>query len=212
MANIFLTSSLQTVAKDLSKHIGKDVKKFLFIITASEVEKGDLTWLKLDRDSMTDLGYELEDYTVTDKTKDEVAAKLKETDGIIMAGGNTFYLIQQLQKSDSIEVIREFVKNGGVYIGSSAGSVAAGPSIYNTRYLDALEKAPDIKGYEGLNLTDISVLPHWGSASFKDRYMTERLAQNYNTEQKIILMNDFQYLIVENDFIAYKESPENKIL
>lgn len=198
MAKIFLTSSLQSVAKNLITHLPKDAMKFLFIITASEVEEGSKEWLQLDRDSMTNLGYELEDYSVTDQTKDEIEEKLKSADGIVMAGGNTFFLIQQLQKSNSIEIFQQFVKNGGIYIGSSAGSVAAGPSIYNTRYLDALEKAPNINGYDGLNLTDISVLPHWGSESFKERYMNERLKQNYNTDQKIVLLNDYQYLIVDD--------------
>ena len=197
-SNLFLTSSLGTVAKDLSSHLEKSVDKFLFIITASEVKEKDLSWRDDDRKSLTKLGYKLEDYSVTDKTKDEIANKLAEVDGIIMEGGNTFYLLQQIQLSKSAVVFREFVENGGVYIGSSAGSIIAGPDIYPVRRLDNLKDAPKIKGYKGLGLTDIVILPHWGSPYFKSRYMT-RWQQNYNLEHKIIPLTDNQYLVFEKD-------------
>ncbi len=196
--NLFLTSSLATVAKDLSSKLDKSVDKFLFIITASEVKEKDLNWRDDDRKSLTKLGYKLEDYSVTDKTDDEIKNKLAEVDGIIMEGGNTFYLLQQIQLSKSAVVFREFVENGGVYIGSSAGSIVAGPDIYPVRRLDNIKDTPKIKGYKGLGLTDIVILPHWGSPYFKSRYMT-RWQQNYNLEHKIIPLTDNQYLVFEKE-------------
>jgi len=196
--NLFLTSSLATVAKDLSSHLDKSVKTFLFVITALEVKEKDLSWRDDDRKSLTKLGYKLEDYSVTHKSSDEIKDKLSEVDGIIMEGGNTFYLLQQIQLSKSAVVFREFVKNGGVYIGSSAGSIVAGPDIYPVRRLDNLKDAPNIKGYKGLCLTDIVILPHWGSPYFKSRYMT-RWQQNYNLEHKIVPLTDNQYLVFEKD-------------
>lgn len=196
--NVFLTSSLQNVAKDLSSHLDKSVKKFLFIITASEIKEKDLSWRDDDRKSMTKLGYKLEDYSVTDKSSGEIKEKLSEVDGIIMEGGNTFYLLQQIQLSRSAEIIRKFVENGGVYIGSSAGSIIAGPDIYPVRRLDNLKDAPRIKGNKGLCLTDIVILPHWGSPHFKSRYMT-RWQQNYNLDHKIIPLTDNQYLVFNGE-------------
>lgn len=120
MANIFLTSSLQTVAKDLAKHINKDVKKFLFITTASEVEeavgeesakpKSEPEWLRFDREAMINLGYDAEDYTVTGKTNEEVSNKLAEVDGIIMAGGNTFYLLEKVYESGFDKAIKTLLQ------------------------------------------------------------------------------------------------------
>lgn len=48
---LFLTSSNNFVTKDLIKHLDTDPNKIklTFIPTASEVEKGDLQWLKDDR-------------------------------------------------------------------------------------------------------------------------------------------------------------------
>lgn len=208
--NVFLASSLQTVAKDLTKHLDKSVKKFLFITTASEVEKGDKKWLKFDRNSMTDLGYDLEDYTITGESSNEIAKKLKKVDGIVMAGGNTFFLLQQMQLSKSLKLFARFVKNGGIYIGSSAGSIVAGPDIWPVRRFDVLSKAKKIKGYKGIGLTDIVIFPHWGSDYFKDGHLRKRMADNYNLDHKIILLNDNQYLIVNDKNLQFIDVKKDK--
>ena len=179
MPNIFLTSSLGLVAADLAKHIDKDVKKFLFITTASENDTDDKWWQTADRKAMTDLGYTLEDYTVTGKAADEVAEKLAEFDGIIMEGGNTFYLLQQIQQSKSAKIIKKFIENGKCYIGSSAGSMVAGPDIYASREEAELAEAPLIDGFEGLGITDICIQPHWGSDHFRETYLGEVVANLY---------------------------------
>lgn len=195
MANIFLTSSLQTVAKDLAKHLDSKVKKFLFITTASEIEEGDKTWLTKDRDSMTDLGYELEDYTLTDKTKFQVAEALQKVDGIVMAGGNTFYLLWKIQQSGSAKLIKKFVENGVVYIGSSAGSMVAGPDLYVTREKKELDPVPEIKDFKGLGITDLMIQPHWGSEHFKESYLNEIMKHSYIPGYKQILLSDNQYVV-----------------
>lgn len=203
MANIFLTSALSFVAKDLAKHLNSKtcpehsdgVKKFLFITTASEIEEGDKTWLQKDRDSMIDLGYELEDYTLTDKTKEQIVESLSGVDGIIMTGGNTFYLLWRIQQSDSAEIIKKFVQNGGVYIGSSAGSMVAGPDIYVTREKKEFDSVPDIKDFKGLAITDLMIQPHWGSEHFKKSYLNEIMKHSYTPGFKQILLSDNQYVI-----------------
>jgi dipeptidase E len=194
MSNIFLTSSLQSVAKDLAKHLDSKIKKFLFINTASEIEKGDKTWLIKDRDSMTDLRYQLEDYTLADKTKNQVANALAKVDGVIMAGGNTFYLLWKIQQSDSAEPIKKFVEDGGVYIGSSAGSMVAGPDLYATREKKELDPVPEIKDFKGLGITDIMIQPHWGSEHFKESYLNEIMRHSYIPGFKQILLSDNQYV------------------
>lgn len=202
MNNIFLTSSLQTVARDLTKHLDSSQspersrrEKFLFITTASEIEKGDKWWLRADRSSMTNLGYQLEDFTFTDKTEEQVAQALTKVDGIIMAGGNTFYLLWKIQQSDSSDLIKKFVKVGGVYIGSSAGSMVAGPDIYATREKKELDEVPEMKDFKGLAITDLMIQPHWGSKHFKDSYLNEIMHHSYVPDYKQILLTDSQYVI-----------------
>ncbi|MEI6144446.1 MAG: Type 1 glutamine amidotransferase-like domain-containing protein [Candidatus Berkelbacteria bacterium] len=195
MANIFLTSSLQTVAKDLAKHLDPKVKRFLYVATASEVEDGDLWWLRLDRERMTDLGFELTDFTFTGKTKEQVNEALSKADGVVVAGGNTFHLLYMIQKSNSIELVKEFVDGGAVYIGSSAGSMVAGPDIYFSREEIELTKVQGMTDFKGLGITDIVAQPHWGSDSFKKSYLDEIMKNSYVLGYKQVLITDNQYII-----------------
>ena len=201
MANIFLTSSIGSVAHHLAKHINTDVKKFLFITTASEVEEGDQKWHRADRQSMVDAGYELENYTITDQTSEDVENKLAEVDGIIMEGGNTFYLIQQIQLTKTAEIFKKFVASGKTYIGSSAGSMVAGPSISISRDDGELAKAPNINGFDGLGITDLAVQPHWGLPDFRDVYLKDTVENMYIEAYKIILLTNNQYIIVDKENI-----------
>ncbi len=206
MKKIFLTSSGKFVAKDVAERIGKKGLKLLFVITASEPKKdNDLSWQDKDRNALVEAGFDVEDYTFTGKTKVDIENKLDQIDVLYVSGGNVFYLLQQIQQTGCADVIRNFVNKGKIYIGTSAGSIVAGPDIYPTYNLDRVEKAPKLKGYVGLGLVDVVVLPHWGSEHFKDRYLNQRLEHTYNMDNKIILLTDKQYLLVENDFYKIVE-------
>src|ERR1700730_10811630 len=57
---------------------------------------------------------------------------IEETDAIFVGGGNTFRLLKALQDLGLLEPIRRKVESGTPYIGSSAGSNVAGPTIKTT--------------------------------------------------------------------------------
>jgi peptidase E len=84
-----------------------------------------------------------------------------------------------------------------IYIGSSAGSLLAGPNIATS--LDDPKTVPELTDYTGLNLIDIAVRPHWGSDRFLERYHQE-MDRLYSLKQKMILLNDYQYLHVKEDW------------
>ncbi|QQG52310.1 MAG: Type 1 glutamine amidotransferase-like domain-containing protein [Candidatus Falkowbacteria bacterium] len=202
---IFLTSSVHAVARDIAKKIGgAKNKKLLFISTAAENEK-DTSWQTRDCNALIKAGFKVAEYTVTGKKKAAVAAAVKQADVIYFSGGNTFYLLQQLQLSNSLSVFRAAVKAGKIYIGTSAGSIIAGPDVYPVYNLDKANVAKKLKGYRGLSLVDFVVFPHWGSEHFKERYLNQRLAFNYKVKNKFILLNDCQYVQVENDWYRIVE-------
>jgi hypothetical protein len=58
---------------------------------------------------------------------------IDRADAIFIGGGNTFGLLKALQDLELIEPIRRKVKSGMPYIGSSAGSNVAGPTIKTTK-------------------------------------------------------------------------------
>lgn len=197
---LILTSSNYFVTEHFVPHLPKQPSqmKLTFIPTAAEVEKGDLQWLRDDRQALVNAGFQVSDFTVTGKTKVEVKTMLESTDFVFVAGGNTFYLLQEMRKSGFAELIAEYVKKGVVYGGSSAGSVVTGPDISLVKELDDASLAPELTDYKGLNLVDVSVLPHWGSEHFQKRYRKVMISE-YKTGLKIILLTDDQYLLVKDN-------------
>lgn len=207
MKTLFLTSNAATVITDLIQHFDRSPKgmRLVFITTAAEGEGGDQSWLRHDKEALTSVGFEVTDYTITDKTEDDIRIDLSGYNVIFFSGGNTFYLLEKMQQSKSANFFKEEVDKGVIYIGSSAGSVVAGPSIEVVKNLDPIEKAPNLKGFAGLGIVDFTVLPHWGSQSFKEQYLTSRLEQAYSLEHKLILLTDNQYVHVTDDWYKIRQ-------
>jgi len=202
---IFLASSVNFVAKDIAKKIGgAKNKRLLYIYTACELNLGE-SWQKDDRNALVKAGFKLIDYTIPGKTTAAIKKSIQAVDGIYFTGGNAFYLMQQIQLTKSASIFRDAVKIGKIYISTSAGSVVAGPDIYPVHSLDRMQAAPKLKSYKGLGLVDFVVLPHWGSGHFKNNYRLERLADNYNTKNKLILLNNYQYVQIEDGWYRIVE-------
>lgn len=195
--HLFLASSVNFVASGIAEKVRTITKnnRLVFITTASEVEKGDLSWLDDDRQALKDAGFLVEDYSVTGKNQDQISKKLEGAGSICVGGGNTYYLLSQVQKSGFDKIVNRLMKNGLIYIGSSAGAILAGPNIQTS--LDDPKMVPELADYSGLNLTDVSVRPHWGSERFFTRYHQE-IDRLYSLKQKMILLRDDQYLHVKD--------------
>jgi dipeptidase E len=189
------------VAHDIATRIECRGKKLVFIETAAEVETGDKEWLRNDRQSLVEVGFQVTDYTLSGKTKPQLEADLTGMDVIYMSGGNTFYTLQQAQLSGFIEVIRDLVMNQEkVYIGTSAGSILAGPDTYPTYRLDNVSLAPKLDGYKGFGLVNFCVMPHWGSDHFRELYLNKRLEHAYSpTQVPLVLLTNSQYVHVKDE-------------
>lgn len=209
MMQLFLTSSVNEVASDIAKRIKTKNKTLAFIYTAAEVEEGgkDADWCQADRKALVDIGFDVTDYTISEKTKTQLEEELGILDVIFVSGGNTFYLLQQAQQSGFVKVVRELViAKGKTYIGSSAGSIIAGPDTYPTHRIDKVSVAPHLNGYKGFDLVNFCVFPHWGSEYFKDLYLNKRLDFAYSKNQvPIVLLTDKQYVWVKNESLQIIE-------
>jgi dipeptidase E len=196
---IILTSTNNTVCQHWSKKLGiyNSGKKVLFIYTAAEVYDKEADWLLADKQALVDCGFVVTDFTVTDKTYEQVEAAILQTDIICVSGGNTFYLLQQMNICNFNHALKKHIQEDLVYVGISAGSVVAAPDIDYIKDLDDAKEAPNLIDTKGLRLCDISVLPHWGSEGFKEDYK-KCIAYNYKLGSKIILLTDEQYVYLNN--------------
>src|SRR5215472_3549295 len=64
---------------------------------------------------------------------------IEQAEIIFIGGGNTFRLLYELQRNQMIEPIRRAVRAGTPYIGSSAGSIIACPSLKTTKDMPVIQ-------------------------------------------------------------------------
>lgn len=78
-------------------------------------------------------------------------------DGFFTGGGNTFVLINELHHRGYIDVLRSEVEKGKPYMGSSAGSNAAGLSVSTTNDMPIVYPP----SFEALGLVPFNINPHY---------------------------------------------------
>jgi len=82
---------------------------------------------------------------------------LEESDVIIIGGGNTWRLVQQMREHHLFEVVKRKVEAGTPYIGWSAGSNVACPTMKTTNDMPIV----DPRGMETLGLVPFQINPHY---------------------------------------------------
>ncbi len=102
--------------------------------------------------------------------------------GVFVGGGNTFRLFDALQRLGIGDAIRRAVDQGAPYLGSSAGTNAATPSLRTTNDMPILQPAT----FEGLGFVPFQINPHYLDPDPLSRHQGE------TREQRIL-----QYLEVD---------------
>ncbi len=171
--------------------------KAVFIPTAGD-PYDDKSFVYVDKDKLVEMGFEVVDIDLKKTQGSDLENALNDVDVILVAGGNTFYLLDQAKKSGFDVLVKKLVEKGVVYIGSSAGSILCCPTIEGAKRFDSPTDAPDLKDYTGLNLFNKILIPH----AHKEKY-AERIQQT--TEEmktkglEIITLTDNQAIIVNDD-------------
>ncbi len=82
---------------------------------------------------------------------------IENADAIVVGGGNTWQLVKMLQEKGLMKVIRKKVKKGTPYIGWSAGSNIACPTLRTTNDMPIVEPLK----FKTLKLVPFQINPHY---------------------------------------------------
>ena len=127
---IILTSSFGTVANELAaKQLLPSAPCNVAFITTAGNPYDETPWIKNDRVALERLGYDVERIDIAEMDTNDVVNEIQDKQIIFVAGGNTSYLARAAKKSGFIKAVHVAMTRGAIYIGSSAGSILAGPSV-----------------------------------------------------------------------------------
>jgi dipeptidase E len=141
------------------------------------------------------------------------AAALGEAEAVAVGGGNTFHLLAQLQARGLLDPLRERALAGVPYLGWSAGSVIAGPTIRTTNDMPIAEP-PD--GLGALGLVPFQINAHFTDAhppGFQGETRRERLAEFLiaNPTLPVVGLPEGDWLRVDGDAVTL-EGPHDAVL
>ena len=160
-------------------------KRVLYVTTAADGEDGDKSWMHEEEVRMYTFGFRPEsitEYKIGDKLNAD------DFDVMYLMGGNSYYLLDMIRKHNFDKVIRKFLEDGKVVIGSSAGSQVLGTSVK----VSADENKIGMTDFEALGLVDALIIPH---TNRKQEFVRE---WREKTDERIIALTDYTGIIVTN--------------
>lgn len=159
----------KSITKALFELVGKKPEdtSLVFVPTASNIEIDDKEWLI---DHLIDLkNLKLKSLDIADISVPPEGLwkeKMENADILFFDGGNTYHLMEWVNKSGLIKVLPDLLKTK-VWVGVSAGSMITNPSlllkISQVVYDEDFDKKEEM---QGLNFVDFYILPHFNSPWF----------------------------------------------
>jgi dipeptidase E len=136
----------------LKDFLGTNIKRLAFVPYAAVT----ITWDEYENrvaKAFGDIGYEVfslhhEKYPIE---------ALNNADAIIVGGGNTFKLVHDLHHTGLMKAIREKAEQGMPFIGWSAGSNVAGPTLRTTNDMPIIYPP----SFDCMDLVPFQINPHY---------------------------------------------------
>ena len=168
-----------------------------FITTAAKpienIEYLQRDWLIMKEE----LGFNMEEVDIEGKTEGQVKKLLENKDIIFVEGGSTFYLLKAMRACNFEKVIREFLKNGVVYIGVSAGSIVAGRTIQTANIFGTGSNGNNVglKNLKGLGLVPFDIFVHYKPEHAE--IIRQKMPDSKKRGNNLKILTDSQAILVQ---------------
>lgn len=152
--NAFLNELGEKLKKDLT-----NTKRIIYVPASNKEEKIKKVIeekMPIFKEHFKKIGIVFEEeFCITPElTKEEAKELIKDSNLIMLMGGNPFHQKELLEEKELIELLKNYA---GVILGFSAGAMNMSKYIIIT---PCSEEYPDFDIREGLNLSNISIYPH----------------------------------------------------
>jgi dipeptidase E len=186
---------LEHARDDIRDFLGDTVKSVLFVPYAGVTISWDAYAEKV-RKEYARLGYEL----VSVHKASDAAEAVREAEAIAVGGGNTFRLVDMMYETGLVEPIRDRVLAGVPFMGWSAGSNVACPSIRTTNDMPIVQPPT----FDILDLVPFQINPHYTDAVLPEHQgetRADRIAEfiEVNPDVNVVGLREGSILRVEGN-------------
>lgn len=182
-----------------------DIKRVLYVPFA--LHDHDMYAAKA-RERFNRMGYELDSiHEAPDKSQ-----AIANASALFVGGGNTFRLLKALYDLGLLPLIKQKVEQGMPYLGSSAGSNIAGPTIKTTNDMPIVEP----QSFRALGLVSFQINPHYLDPDPNSKHMgetrEERILQFLEeNDTPVVGLREGSMVRVENGVVVLKGSTGARI-
>ena len=182
------------VNKEILKILPKPPKELkLTHITTASIDEKNKDYFHKETQIMKELGFQVTEADISGMTEGKVRKLLKDTNIIYVQGGNTYYLLKSIKESGFDKVVKELLEKGVIYIGVSAGSYVAGPTI---------EQADWIHEHNRFGLTDLTAMnlvPFLLMVHYVPEYKSILKEKIQKSKYEFKILTDDQAILVKGD-------------
>jgi len=137
---------------------------------------------------------------------------LDRAEALFVGGGNTFRLLKALYDRDLLGAIRERIRGGLPYIGSSAGSVIASPTIRTTNDMPIVQPP----SFDAFGFIDVQLNCHYldpdPSSTHKGETREERIREFHEeNEAAVVGLREGTMLRVEDNAVTLQGEKHARI-
>lgn len=191
----------------ISRFLGNDIREVLFIPYAA-VTFSNIEYTNRVNEVFTQWGYAVRSI----EDSDNKARAVEKAEAIVIGGGNTFQLVNKLYQTGIMDAIRKKVSAGTPFIGWSAGSNVACPSLRTTNDMPIVQPP----SFDTLNLVPFQINPHYTDAvipNFNGEAREERIREflALNQELTVVGLKEGSALLVEDQSVCLLGSKTVKV-
>ena len=169
-----------------------------FVTTAAYGDEENPKWLEFYKKQLNSYGIRnIEELDFRHKTQRDLKDELSDKDIIFVNGGNAFYLLHWVRKSGFDKLLPKLLEKDKLYVGVSAGSYIACPTIEVATW-----KHPERNKIKLKDLTGLNLVPFLITAHFEEKYRSIVEKASKTTKYPIVALYDTQAVLVEGN--SYK--------
>jgi dipeptidase E len=137
---------------------------------------------------------------ISECSPEDAAQALVGADVFFVAGGNSFFLLQELKRTGLRTTLIDALAIGTPYVGESAGAVVLGPTLEPIKIIGEPSGAPFLESFDGLGILPFVPLIHFGHPEYRDTYQ-RLIDQYYSSDLSFRLLREAEFAMIEGELL-----------